>query len=471
MQNKNTPVSQECIATHVEIGTAIAAAEPLKSSREHYWKYPATPENDDRQKAVRRERYELLKWAVDVAGDDPSHTWAVTGCRSCLQYGVERVRIVHSEKRASSYLGGLQSCGSPHICPVCSGHIADRRVEQIGAILKAHREDGGRALMGSLTLSHTAEMSLVDIPLEGGGSIPGTMTQLHMAWRSMVDSRAYKELLSWAGYEGLIRADETMFGGYNGEHPHMHVVWCLADNTGLSTEELRAEFERRLRPIWRHELERAGASCDLVVGCVVTDASMSDGEYLEKFKRARGWGTQQEVARGKSKRGRRGSLSAFDLLRCVAGERHEYTPEAAREAFLAYAHATKGLASVYISHNLLEKYEVPNLSDMELLAQQEQGTVLLELDEEQWGVIEPAKVELMEVADSGRRDLVVAWLRARGVPVILPLELPALTGPPVMTDAEKRRLAWGIEQLGGYDRRYDGLLGDAWMRFGDEGAF
>lgn len=442
--------SRAAAASAGAVAGELVASDSPKGFSGRLLEIPGQEPSPENTAHIRRARYELQAVAKAVLAGDIPHKWSIGGCRSCLRYGLDRMEVRYDEKRRQSYLGGLQNCGSPHVCPVCGGRIADFRCRQIGAVLDAHRDDGGLAMMGSLTFSHHAWMPFADVTLEGD-RYRGTMWRLRRAWESMRESREYKELMAWADYLGIVRALEVTFG-YNGPHPHLHAVWCLGAHAGIDPEVVRAEFERRLRLCWRHALDRVGLSYDPGVNrktglpnpdrsCVVKDASLCADEYLTKFGHARSWDAEQEVSRRHSKNGRNGHLTPWDLLRCISGDRDDLRPDLAAEWFIEYAHATKGADSLYISRKLLEKYEVPSLTDAQILELPESSPALVALDEEQWGVIEPQKIELMEVADCGRADVVVAWLRARGVPVILPVRIDGGTGPPAPSEADKRRLA------------------------------
>lgn len=467
------------------------AAEPLKGLSGPLWESVYRPESH----AVRRDRYELLRGVQGILGVDNSHLWTTCGCRKWLQYGAETVDICYQESRRRSHIKGLQNCGSPHLCPVCGGRIADYRVEQIRRILAEHRKAAGLAFMATLTFSHKRTDALEDTGLAEGVMVPGTMRRVWAAWSRMMNSRGYRELMKRYGSLGLVKVLECNFAGMNGAHPHFHVIWCVMAGAfpgvygharELAIDAVRQEFEAGLRACWHQALDSVGltyeAGVDRKTGlpnrdrsCMVKDASWSDAEYLEKVKRARQWGAEQELGKGRAKKGRKGSLTPMDLVRCYLGQRDDVPAFEAAAMFRSYAVATYGKCGTYISPALYELYEVPNLSEMAIVEGLDHvpSVKLVELDEEQWRVAEPHIIGLMGVADSGRRELVVAWLRARGVPVIERLQMEGGHGPPEPVTEGERRRAMGVYEMA--EERWLCSAGylklDAWMRLGDEEAF
>lgn len=131
-------------------------------------------------------------------------------------------RTCGNTRRAS--FRGLLSCGSVWACPSCSRSIRVERSGEVEAVNGWHRENGGDALMLSLTVRHALGDDLKTI--RGGVS---------KAWRQVQSGAPWKRWAEKVGLVGSVRALEVTHGA-NGWHPHLHVL--LLVKGGLSDEKI-----------------------------------------------------------------------------------------------------------------------------------------------------------------------------------------------------------------------------------------
>ncbi len=147
------------------------------------------------------------------------------------------VSVLYSPKHRAAHLGGLQTCGSPWSCPVCSAKIGERRAEELGGGVKAW---AGRLLMVSLTLRHSSDDVLAEL-----------LDALMKASYGMRNGRWWMRFQQTYGLVGTVRALEVTHGG-QGWHPHLHVLFFVAADVDV------AQFEAELRGRWLDVVAKQG---------------------------------------------------------------------------------------------------------------------------------------------------------------------------------------------------------------------
>ena len=167
---------------------------------------------------------------------------------------------------------GLASCGSVWACPVCSAKILARRSLEIGVGLLTWESDGGRLVMGTLTMRH-----------HKGHRLSQEWDALGSAWANVMRSRVWTKWLARLGSPGLVRVVEVTYGA-NGWHVHLHFVLLVA---GTTTHELVSEFSAWVTAKWSRALVLAGMPGALVRGQDVhlvrgVEAATEVGQYLVK---------------------------------------------------------------------------------------------------------------------------------------------------------------------------------------------
>jgi hypothetical protein len=146
-----------------------------------------------------------------MAGLILGEPWRV---RNCGRKMVGNRATLH-QCNGIAHFGGVETCGSIWVCPVCAAKITEGRRAEIDHILQAHREAGGRAYMATFTLPHYAFQACA--PLRRAVSD---------CWRKVKSGKAWVEARERYGWLGDIRALEITHGR-NGWHPHLHVLILL----------------------------------------------------------------------------------------------------------------------------------------------------------------------------------------------------------------------------------------------------
>ncbi|MCP4965695.1 MAG: protein rep, partial [bacterium] len=142
---------------------------------------------------------------------------------------------------------GVKTCGSVWACLLCAAKIRAARAAEVDHLIKAHLASGGHCTFLTFTLRHYATDDLLALWV--------AMTK---AWESMTSGQGYQDLKARYGILGFIKAVEVTIG-FNGWHPHLHVVifhdTLLSEDDG-SLEEFRARFGQRWARYIAHQLNR-----------------------------------------------------------------------------------------------------------------------------------------------------------------------------------------------------------------------
>lgn len=352
-----------------------------------------TPE--ERQRTARGRRYRLRRRMRSVTRMD-----RVAGC-GLGAFG-DFVQV-HLSKGQAGY-GGIVSCGSVWACAVCSARIRQRRAEVVEDRATRWLADGHGLLFVTLTRSHTMADDLPDL-----------FDSITSAWRSMQQQRSFRAACAAAGYVGPLRATEITHG-YNGWHPHLHLLlWFekpLDDETAAAFEEVVAQLWMAEVPasrehgiksvrVGRRQRDAAALSAYLV--------KMQDG--YEETKPAKGWSAAQEMTRGDLKRGRSKHRTPFELAEnAAAGDKK------AAALWRVYEAATKGRRCIQWGQKLSARLKVEQVTDEQLVDQVE-GVVVIELARYEWNLVRGYNREasLLDVVEcqgaEGARLLLRALLR------------------------------------------------------------
>ncbi len=304
------------------------------------------------------------------------------------------VDVFYAPAARSAHYGGLQTCGSIWMCPVCASKISERRRLELAQALTTHN---GLVVLATFTVQHRASDALSGL-LDG---FLGSLRRLRMG-------TPWKKLESRFGVLGGVRAIEVTHGS-NGWHPHAHILFFLrpgGDVTG---------FGDALRRRWLLLLDRAGLSASWSVGVDVGKADSAVGDYVAKFGSQ--WTVAHELTKAAVKRSRSGGgRSVAELLADYAlnGD------SAAGSLWREYALLFKGKRHLVWSNGLraLLLPDVDELTDEELANQHDQVAVLLAtLTLRQWSVVvaNDARAELLTVASSGDVVQLIDFLVALGV--------------------------------------------------------
>ena len=302
-----------------------------------------------------------------------------------------RCRIA-SDVQVKMYAGrahysGLLSCGNVWLCPVCAAKIATRRTAEVHHALTSHLAVGGGAEFLTLTLPH-----------DDGDVLAVTRRIAADGWRRVQQGREWMALKQTVGITGTIRTLEVTHGR-NGWHPHLHVVVLTCRPF---TDAERAQLLTHAFASWRTAVVKAGQRAPLPQHTTLTPVrGASDvSAYVTKI------GAALEVTQGAAKTGRR------------AGQR---TPFAVLADFLEYGDADdlavwreweagiKGAKQLTWSRGLRAQFDVADVTDEALAAEDVGGVEVASLSAEEWHVVcrtLTGPCAVLEAAERGGADAV-----------------------------------------------------------------
>lgn len=183
----------------------------------------------------------------------------IARCRRCGRVPIgSAVAVQHSPELGAGF-GGLETCGSVWVCPVCARKIAARRQVEIGTALGTWQDQGGAFALVTLTMRHGHRHRLLQ-----------EIDALTAAWHSVNRSRVWGKHRDRLGSPGYIRVLEITHG-QNGWHAHLHFVLLVAGGTSAADVARLADW---LFPKWHRAVLAAGMPGALAVG---QDARLVDG--------------------------------------------------------------------------------------------------------------------------------------------------------------------------------------------------
>lgn len=337
-------------------------------------------------------RFALLSNARELL---PS--WRVGMCHRVPQ--ASSVELYHHAEFSSASYGGLQTCGSVHVCAVCGSRIAARRAVEVTEAAERWIARGGLVLMVTFTIQHALADCLADL----AGA-------LNVAYRAIKVGRPWQGFKASYGLVGSIAAREYTHGLINGWHPHLHALFFVrGDLSGRELIKLRAW----LVSAWSSAVARLGRFASAARGVDVqisTDGKLAP--YLAKLGRS--WSVGDELARANSKRSRSaGGRTPVQLLEDAP--KYEY----AAGLFVEYANVTYRKNALVWSPGLRALLGMlDERSDEEVAAELvEDARLLVQFDRLQWRVVlgNDARADVLLVAGAGDVGLVVAFLAGFGI--------------------------------------------------------
>lgn len=298
------------------------------------------------------------------------------------------VDVFFSPRHQSASYGGLVTCHSVWVCPVCSAKISERRRVEIQSAIRAWEAQGGSVALATLTHGHGPHDPLADL-----------LQREQKALHSFFSCREGKRLMVILGRVGHIRAWEVTHGRRrtlnNGWHPHFHILLFLDGSPDL------VSVEHDLFAVWLNACGLAGLPLpNRRHGLTLEDGTRA-AQYVAKMglEEARTWGLGSEMTKGHIKRAKDGE-TPFDFLRsCLACR----DPQG-RLLFREFAEAFRGKRQLVWSRGLRDRFDLENLSDAEVASSQEVDAELLaRLSPEQWRLVirRDARGELLELARGG----------------------------------------------------------------------
>lgn len=321
-------------------------------------KLPAPPGN---AMARRVERFALQSVARDILPDSRT--------AKCLRIRAHDrdVQVWKSKKHKTASYGGLQTCGSVWVCPVCGAKVVERRRGEIQQAMAQHRACGGEVHLLTLTAPHTRFDVLEELQAKLGKALNGFLADKTV-------KKTFKEM----GYIGQIRGYEVTHGRKgtnNGWHPHFHFLQFVQVK-GDAAQLM--DWKTRLYLRWDAYCQKAGlGSPSFQHGIDLRDGSFAD-RYISKGV----WGLEDEMTKGHIKKGKAGGETPHDLLRAVLADKND---KQAMALFAEFAKAFKGKRQLSWSNGLKARFGLAEKNDEELAAELEDNAELLGLlTPDQW---------------------------------------------------------------------------------------
>lgn len=228
------------------------------------------------------------------------------GCGVRPVQGAAEVSVAYAGGGHARF-GGLQTCQSRWLCPVCARRIAGERARQVSDLVKAHTKRGGAVAMVTLTMPHFWTDSLEQV-----------MDVTKKAWSKLTGSRAWRGIRARYGVTlAPIWALEVTHGT-QGWHPHRHVLLLL--DRALTPGALEA-MRHEVHNIWARVVVKAGGrrpsdkqGVDVIQAADKDDAAALGGYVVKGDVLDDATGLADEVMRGATKKARRAGRTPFQIL-------------------------------------------------------------------------------------------------------------------------------------------------------------
>jgi hypothetical protein len=353
----------------------------------------------------------------------PGHR--VSKCIRSVSNSTGDVAILKSETNGKCHYGGLQTCGSVWVCPVCAAKISERRKLEVRSALDTHLAAGGGVEMVTLTFPHSRTDVLKDL-----------MAQLRQAMKVLKRGRSYRSVRSIFQSIGSIRALEVTWGEANGWHPHFHEIWFFSKPL---TVRHRAMLTALLYDGWSSACVKSGLPSPNRKRGVHVQPAESAADYIAKFGTEPRWEaaselTKQHVKKSRDSKGR----TPFDLLRDYAQGNSR-----AGALFAEYVEAFFGFSQLFWSPGLKAIFGVAVLTDEEIAAQKEdQAKVVCRMKVDDWKRVLKmafdARSTLLTLAETGGHDAVQAFLD--GLPFIVSSSLTDFSPEPLRVLKKKQQM-------------------------------
>lgn len=310
----------------------------------------------------------------------------------------QTVAVKMSDGKAG--FAGLQSCGSPWACPVCSGKIAPVRAKEIQSAIDAWHALGNRVVFNTFTMRHKSAQKLQDL-WDGLSHAWGAVTS-GSSWERDSDryggqpvERTKVRQLNKVKFKevtpghriNFIRAVEVTHGD-NGWHVHIHVLLFVnakmqqGDATALGL----SMFGRWKRALVNKGFAAPSREHGIDSKLVPLDGSVPLGEYFakavygqpvkKKFKSA-GW----ELAGGMGKLGRRENRTPFQILADIVtlGDADDLA------RWFVFEQSSKGRRQITWSHGFRELLGLSvEKTDEDIAAEDLAGDVVMEFLFTEW---------------------------------------------------------------------------------------
>lgn len=256
----------------------------------------------------------------------------------------------HAEVRVGdgrAWYAHVVHCKRPWDCPYCSMRLSQLRGRGVRKLNDAALGRGMRMLMVTFTFSH-----------HKGAVLKSLLDAFTEALESMRRGRAWGTLKKRHGLLGFVRGHEVTYGA-NGWHPHCHEIWYMSGDVDV------AQLREDVRAAYAAALAKVGLSASDARGVDVVESDAQIAAYVSKFGRFPRWDPSKEVSNGRRKGGKKGYTPWQLLALAAAGD------ASARDLFVEYSHAYKGVRQLYLSRGLVDMLIGPDVEFKELVSPEE----------------------------------------------------------------------------------------------------
>ncbi len=285
----------------------------------------------------RLKRFDLLKHSQNIL---KNHRVC-----NCLKKRIDKnsdIGVFYNPLRSTAQFSNLQRCGSLWACPVCANQISQKRKQEVGQAVNAHRKNGGDVVMLTLTTPHQYHDVLDELLL-----------QQSSARKRFWETTAVQNILKSWGSVGHITSLEITHGS-NGWHPHYHILLFIRSGVDFSKQKAK------LYQYWAAACVRSGlGKPNEKNGLDLRDGSHAD-KYITK------WGLADEMTRSVVKVGKTKSHTPFDLL-ALAGDGCDKS----KYLFMLYVAATRGKRQLMWSRGLKKRFGIDDLTDESIVNETE----------------------------------------------------------------------------------------------------
>ncbi len=258
------------------------------------------------------------------------------------------IGILKSVEHKKTSFTGLQTCGSPWSCPVCSSKISERRKNEVVQALESHISQGGQLYFVTFTFRHSKEQSLKEL-----------REKQKIAFAHLRKSRGYLKYKKLVGYSGLIRALEVTWGQSNGFHPHTHEI-IFSDNK-VSFQSIK----RLLFPVWVDACKKAGLPAPSFRRGIDVQGGEKAGAYITKYG--------NELTKSHLKKARGDRFTPYDLLRSYFFENVKLHGA----KFVEFSEGMQGSRQLYWTNGLKDRFGINDKSDEDLAKESQENSFLL----------------------------------------------------------------------------------------------
>lgn len=304
----------------------------------------------------------------------------------------DRVAVKLSDGVAG--FSGVQSCGSPWSCPVCSQKIMAERADDVQRAVSRWHQMGRRVVFLTLTMRHRSGQELAE--LWDGLSYGWSKVTSGRGWERdsellgewlprTIKSGANKGQIRYSHRINFVRAVEVTHGA-NGWHVHIHALLFLRD--GITDDDVQLLSES-VYGRWAAALARKGFGTPTMANGVDTrlvrrEDSHALGDYFTKnvyVGRVQADGAGWEITGGMGKTARGKNRTPFQILADV--ELLGDADDLAR--WHAWEKASHGRRQLTWSGSLREILALgEELTDEEIAEKELGGDIVMYFGREEW---------------------------------------------------------------------------------------